>query len=60
MLRQQDNNPISRNETGNAAVLNSHQFGLAGPHDFAYNERNFTGVDDLGQVWLWDLDNMNV
>ena len=57
MLRQQDNNPISRNETGNAADLNGHQ--LAGPHDFAYNERNFTGVDDLGQVWLWDLDNMN-
>jgi hypothetical protein len=59
MHRLQDNNPVSRGETGNAVVLDSHQYGMTGPQEFAYNERNFTGVDDLGQVWLWDLDNMN-
>lgn len=59
MLRQQDNNPVSRNETGDFVDLNNHQSGLAGPQDFAYHDGTFTGVEDFGQFWLWDLDNLN-
>lgn len=61
MLRQQDiSNPTSRNETNEFTDYNNaSQGGIAGTQDFTYNDANFTGVEDLGQFWLWDLDNMN-
>jgi hypothetical protein len=35
------------------------QGGMLGSHNFSSNDATFTSVEDLGQFWLWDVDNFN-
>ena len=30
------------------------------PHNFNFNDGMFTNFEDLGQLWLWDVDNFNL
>jgi hypothetical protein len=28
-------------------------------HNIGHNDATFTSVEDIGQFWLWDVDNFN-
>lgn len=32
---------------------------MIGSQDIGFNDGGFTGVEDLGQFWLWNLEDFN-
>jgi hypothetical protein len=42
---------IPAEDNSNPAAINA--------EDFGYNDSFSTRVEDLGQFWLWDVDNFN-
>ncbi|OBT66795.1 hypothetical protein VE03_03992 [Pseudogymnoascus sp. 23342-1-I1] len=51
----------ARRDYGNYATIeqSSNPEGMIGSQDIGFNDGGFTGVEDLGQFWLWNLEDFN-
>ncbi|KFY86156.1 hypothetical protein V500_07829 [Pseudogymnoascus sp. VKM F-4518 (FW-2643)] len=64
LLRHQgdaDSDLGARKDYGNYATT-EHSLnpeGMIGSQDIGFNDGGFTGVEDLGQFWLWNLEDFN-
>ncbi|OBT90622.1 hypothetical protein VE02_00567 [Pseudogymnoascus sp. 03VT05] len=64
LLRHQGDADVdlgARKDYGNYAATehNSNPEGMVGSQDIGFNDGGFTGVEDLGQFWLWNLKDFN-
>ncbi|OBT45169.1 hypothetical protein VE00_04357 [Pseudogymnoascus sp. WSF 3629] len=64
LLRNQGDADVdlgARKDYGNYAATEhtSNPEGMIGSQDIGFNDGGFTGVEDLGQFWLWNLEDFN-